>query len=85
PLQRPSSGLEAGDVDCVVTVSSNGFTTQSLDAQLAGRMGFRPDIERVPVFGLGCAAGVSGFAIASRLARSRPGTVVLFVSVELCT
>ncbi|MGR9448013.1 alkylresorcinol/alkylpyrone synthase [Rhizobium leguminosarum] len=79
------AGLEAGDVDCVVTVSSTGFTTPSLDAQLSRRMGFRADIERVPVFGLGCAAGVSGFAIASRLARSRPGTVVLFVSIELCT
>lgn len=79
------TGLEASDVDCVVTASSTGFTTPSLDAQLARRMGFRADIERVPVFGLGCAAGVSGFAIASRLARSRPGAVVLFVSVELCT
>ncbi|MBX5214116.1 MULTISPECIES: type III polyketide synthase [unclassified Rhizobium] len=79
------AGLEAGDVDCVVTVSSTGFTTPSLDAQLSRRMGFRADIERVPVFGLGCAAGVSGFAIASRLARNRPGVVVLFVSIELCT
>ncbi|MGO7902661.1 hypothetical protein ACC719_35100, partial [Rhizobium ruizarguesonis] len=72
-------------VDCVVTVSSTGFTTPSLDAHLSRRMGFRPDIELVPVFGLGCAAGVSGFAIASRLARGRPGTVLLFVSIELCT
>jgi alkylresorcinol/alkylpyrone synthase len=42
-------------------------------------------VERVPVFGLGCAGGVSGFSIASRLAQSRPGTFVLLVAVELCT
>ena len=48
-------------------------------------MGFRPDVERVPVFGLGCAGGVSGFSIASRLARSRPGSIVLLVAVEFCT
>jgi len=79
------AGLTVDQVDCVVTVSSTGITTPSLDARLAGRLGFRADIERVPVFGLGCAAGVSGFGIASRLARSRPGAVVLFVAIELCT
>ncbi len=82
-LQR--AGIAAHEVDCIVTVSSTGITTPSLDARLAGRLGFRADIERVPVFGLGCAAGVSGFGIASRLARSRPGAVVLFIAIELCT
>ncbi|MET0749057.1 MAG: type III polyketide synthase [Rhizobium sp.] len=79
------AGLAAADIDCIVTVSSTGFATPSLEAQLAGRMGFRPDIERVPIFGLGCAAGVSGFAIASRMAKGRPGATVLFVAIELCS
>jgi alkylresorcinol/alkylpyrone synthase len=79
------AGLKGSDIDCIVTVSSTGIATPSLDAQLAGRLGFRADIERVPVFGLGCAAGVSGFAIAARFAKARPGTTVLFVSIELCT
>jgi alkylresorcinol/alkylpyrone synthase len=48
-------------------------------------LGFRADVERVPVFGLGCAGGVSGFSIASRLACSRPGSIVLLVVVEVCT
>jgi alkylresorcinol/alkylpyrone synthase len=48
-------------------------------------MSFRADIERVPVFGLGCAGGVSGLSIASRLAQSRPGSNVLLVAIELCT
>lgn len=79
------AGISARDVDCVVTVSSTGFTTPSLDARLSAGMGFRPDIERVPVFGLGCAAGVSGLAIASRMAKGRPGATVLFVALELCS
>jgi alkylresorcinol/alkylpyrone synthase len=37
------------------------------------------------VFGLGCAGGVSGLAVAARLAESRPGTNVLLVVLELCT
>jgi alkylresorcinol/alkylpyrone synthase len=40
---------------------------------------------RVPVFGRGCAGGVSGLALAARLARAEPGEVVLLVVVELCT
>ena len=48
-------------------------------------MGFRSDISRVPVFGLGCAGGASGLSIASRLAQARPGTNILLVTVELCS
>lgn len=79
------AGLTGADIDSVVTVSSTGIATPSLEARVSGRMGFRSDIERVPVFGLGCAGGVSGFAIGSRLAVARPGTNVLVVAVELCT
>src|SRR5271163_2573338 len=80
-----SAGVGAADVDTVVTISSTGIATPSLEARVAGRMGFRADVERVPVFGLGCAGGVSGFSIASRLACSRPGSIVLLVAVEVCT
>jgi alkylresorcinol/alkylpyrone synthase len=79
------AGLGASDVDAIVTVSSTGIATPSLEARVATRMGFRADIERVPVFGLGCAGGVSGLAIASRFAAARPGTVVLMVALEICT
>jgi alkylresorcinol/alkylpyrone synthase len=80
-----SANVTAAEVDTVVTISSTGIATPSLEAHVAARMGFRPDIERVPVFGLGCAGGVSGLSIAARLAQSRPGSVVLFVAVELCS
>ena len=80
-----AAGISADAVDAVVTVSSTGIATPSLEARAAARLGFRPDIERIPVFGLGCAGGVSGLAIASRLARSRPGCTVLLVTIELCT
>ncbi|MEO5374997.1 MAG: type III polyketide synthase [Alphaproteobacteria bacterium] len=80
-----AAGVGAAEVDTVVTISSTGIATPSLEARVAGRMGFRADVERVPVFGLGCAGGVSGLSIASRQAQSRPGNVVLLVVIELCT
>ena len=80
-----SAQLNAADVDAVVTVSSTGIATPSLEARASRAMGFREDIQRVPVFGLGCAGGVSGLAIASRLAKAQPGAVILLVVVEICT
>ena len=49
------------------------------------RISFRPDAARVPVFGLGCAGGATGLALAARLARATPGSKVLLVVVEVCT
>ena len=80
-----AAGLLAHKVDTVVTISSTGVATPSLEARAADRMGFRPDVERVPVFGLGCAGGASGLMIATRLAQAQPGNVVLVVAVEICS
>lgn len=80
-----AAGLAPSDIDTVVTVSSTGLATPSIDARAAERIGFRPDVERVPVFGLGCAGGVTGLSIGARLAASRPGSRVLVVAVELCS
>jgi len=80
-----SANLNAADIDTVVTVCSTGIATPSLDARVHRRMGFRSDVSRVPVFGLGCAGGASGLSIASRLAKARPGTNVLLVTIELCS
>ncbi|CAN5324449.1 type III polyketide synthase [soil metagenome] len=79
------AGLKGSDVDVIVTVSSTGIATPSLEARAMGRMGFRPDAQRVPVFGLGCAGGATGLALASKLAKATPGALVLLVVVELCT
>lgn len=79
------AGLTPDEIDTIVTVSSTGIAAPSLEARAAIRMGFRADVERIPIFGLGCAGGVSGLAIASRLAQARPGTNVLLVAVEICT
>jgi alkylresorcinol/alkylpyrone synthase len=79
------AGMSARDVDVIVTVSSTGIATPSLEARVGRRLGFRSDVTRVPVFGLGCAGGVSGLALGARLARADPGNTVLIVIVELCT
>jgi alkylresorcinol/alkylpyrone synthase len=79
------SGLMPEQIDGVVTVSTTGIATPSLEARLASRVGFRSNIRRVPVFGLGCAGGVSGLSLAARLASADPGSHWLMVTVETCS
>jgi alkylresorcinol/alkylpyrone synthase len=76
--------LKPEDIDAIVTVSTTGIATPSLDALLVERMELRRDIRRLPIFGLGCAGGVTGLARAADLARAVPGSKVLFLVVELC-
>ncbi len=79
------AGLVPEVVDTLVTVSSTGIATPSLDARLMRRIGFRSDVKRAPLFGLGCAGGVLGLGRAAQLATVREGETVLLLVVELCS
>ena len=78
------AAMAAERIDTLVTVSSSGIATPSLDARLMEEMPFRRDVQRLPVFGLGCAGGVLGLARAAAMARAAPGSPVLLLVVELC-
>jgi alkylresorcinol/alkylpyrone synthase len=78
------TGRNKADVDSIVVVSTTGIATPSLDALLIERMGLRRTVERLPIFGLGCAGGVLGLARAVSQAAVAPGKTVLFLVVELC-
>lgn len=77
--------LAPADVDAILFVSSTGIATPSLDARLAARLGCRPDVVRMPLWGLGCAGGVAGLNRAAEWTRGRPDGHVLLVCLELCT
>jgi alkylresorcinol/alkylpyrone synthase len=84
-LALEKAGLRASEVDTVVTVSSTGIATPSLEARAMERMGFRPTITRVPIFGLGCGGGAGGLSIAAKLAAAQPGKIILLVVIEICS
>jgi len=79
------AGLMPDQIDGIVTVSTTGIATPSLEARALSKVGFRSNVRRVPVFGLGCAGGVNGLSIASRMATADPGSMWLFVTVETCS
>ncbi|MBA3674905.1 MAG: type III polyketide synthase [Chitinophagaceae bacterium] len=69
----------------IVFVSTTGLATPSIDALIINTLRLNPHINRMPVWGLGCAGGVSGMAKAHVLAKANPEAVVLLVAVELCS
>jgi alkylresorcinol/alkylpyrone synthase len=79
------AGLSLAAIDMLVVNTITGLAIPSLDARLMNRLDFRPTIERLPIFGLGCGGGVAGLARAARLAQASPGAHVLFLTVDLCT
>lgn len=80
-----AAGIDPSEITDLLFVSTTGLATPSLDALIINRMRLNPHVNRIPVFGLGCGGGVSGFAKACTLAKANPHAVVLLVAVELCS
>lgn len=80
-----AAGLAPHDVDFLLFTSVTGVSAPSLDALLVPRLGLRPDVKRLPSFGLGCAGGAAGLARVHDYLRGHPDHVALLVSVELCS
>ncbi len=77
------AGLQADEVDLIITVSCTGFMIPSLDAHLINLMGFRSDVRRMPFTELGCAAGAMALGRAADFLKAYPGGNVLIIAVEL--
>lgn len=79
------AGLSARDVDLLLFTSVTGIAAPSVDARLVGRLGLRPDVRRLPLFGLGCVAGAAGLARLHDYLQGWPDHVAVLLSVELCS
>jgi alkylresorcinol/alkylpyrone synthase len=79
------AGLSPQDVDYVLFTSVTGISAPSVDALLIARLGLRPDIKRIPSYGLGCVAGAAGIARVHDYLVGHPDEVGVLLAVELCS
>jgi len=79
------AGIGPDEVDVVISTTVTGIAVPSVEARIAQLVGLRPDVKRVPLFGLGCVAGAAGIARLHDYLIGHPNEVGALLSVELCS
>ena len=80
-----AAGVAASDIDLLIVTSVTGVAVPSLDARLIPRLGLRPDVRRLPVFGLGCVAGAAALGRLHDHLVGWPGHTAALLAVEICS
>ncbi|ALV44675.1 naringenin-chalcone synthase [Arthrobacter alpinus] len=80
-----ATGISAGDITHVVTVSCTGFFNPGPDYKVVRALGLHPSVQRYHLGFMGCYAAFPALRAAKAFCEADPEAVVLVVSVELCS
>jgi polyketide synthase Type III len=80
-----SAGVSVKDVDLLAVCTCTGYVCPDVGSRLIAHMGFRKNVQRASVVGLGCAGAVPALQRASDFVRANPGRKALMLAVEICS
>lgn len=78
-----SAGIQADEIDMIITTSCTGFMIPSVDAYLVNRFRMRKNIKRLPITELGCAAGAMALSRAHDYLKAYPDHKVVVLALEM--
>jgi alkylresorcinol/alkylpyrone synthase len=77
--------LRPTDITDILFISTTGLSTPSIDALIVNKLQMNPNINRFPIWGMGCGGGVSSISKANAIAKANPDALVLVVAAEMCS
>jgi 3,5-dihydroxyphenylacetyl-CoA synthase len=80
-----SAGASVKDVDFLAVCTCTGYVCPDVGSRLIAHMGFRKNVQRASVVGLGCAGALPALQRASDFVRANPGRKALMLAVEICS
>ena len=80
-----SSGAAVEGVDLLAVCTCTGYVCPDVGSRLIGHLGFRKNVQRASIVGLGCAGAIPTLQRATDFVRANPGRQALMLAVEICS
>jgi len=80
-----AAGASVKDVDFLAVCSCTGYVCPDVGSRLVAHMGFRNNVQRSSIIGLGCAGAVPTLQRVVDFVRANHGRKALMLAVEICS
>ncbi|MDD4974956.1 MAG: 3-oxoacyl-[acyl-carrier-protein] synthase III C-terminal domain-containing protein [Bacteriovorax sp.] len=79
------SKIDIADIGLIASATTTGLAVPSLEALMMNQFPFSPNTKRLPIFGLGCLAGVAGVNRVNDYLLGHPEKAAILMVTELCS
>jgi 3,5-dihydroxyphenylacetyl-CoA synthase len=80
-----TAGATLQDVDFLAVCTCTGYVCPDVGSRLIAHMGFRRNVQRASIIGLGCAGALPTLQRVTDFVRTNPGHQALMLAVEICS